>query len=251
VGSTIDFSGSSWPEDSADSSIQSTLWSLIIRTRDRRDSTRIDALNRLTSAFSKSLYGYARREGRTPEMARRVVLEFMEYISAGHLGNGTQAGRDRLRTFLLSAFQEFEAVRSLRDRAGDDAPAEPQDPVDFAAAEAWLLGEAAVPTAPETTFHRAWARCIREQAHAALKRELAERLGARAAEMVIVEVAPVERRPFNPDLAPELEVSPALVLDMLRWARRRLREVIANTIRETVSSTADVEVEFWDLFKSV
>ena len=249
MGSTIDFSGQPWPGDSADSSIQSTLWSLIIRTRDRRDSTRIDALNRLTSAFSKSLYGYSRREGRTPEQAARVVLEFMEYVSGGHLGNGSEAGRDRLRTFLLSAFQEFEAVRSLRDRADDDAPAEPQYPVDFAAAETWYRAEAAA--APEVTYNRAWARCIREQAHAALKLELAERWGARAAEMVIVEVAPVERRPFDPELAPKLEVSPALVLEMLRWARRRLREVIANTIRETVSSTADVEVEFWDLFKSV
>jgi hypothetical protein len=251
MGSTIDFSGESWPEDPAGSSIQSTLWSLIIRTRDRHDSHRIAALNRLTSAFSKSLYGYARRERLTPVQAERVVLEFMEYISAGQLGYGSQAQRDRLRTFLLSAFQEFEAVRSLRDLSDEDAPAEPQYPVDFAAAEAWFRADAATDAAPETTFHRAWARCILEQSHAALKVELSERWGARAAEMVISEVAPVERKPFNPDLAPNLEMSPALVLDMLRWARRRLREVITNTIRETVSSTADVEVEFWDLFKSV
>ena len=69
--------------------------------------------------------------------------------------------------------------------------------------------------------------------------------------MITAEVSPVNRRPFNADLAPKLEISPSEVLRILRDSRLRIRELILATLRETVSSSADVELEFWDLFKSI
>jgi hypothetical protein len=68
--------------------------------------------------------------------------------------------------------------------------------------------------------------------------------------MITPSLAPGTTAP-SADLAPKLSLTRSEVLEILQSSRRRMRELIFTTIRETVSSTPDVEVEFWDLFRSV
>lgn len=145
----------------------------------------------------------------------------------------------------MSAFNDYldmETLRELRPGAGQET--------EFAAAESWLNAEDPWESAPETTYHRAWAKCVISQACTLLKEEVAADSGSAAAELIAAEVSPSGRRAFNPDLAAKLGVSPPEALERVRSARRRLRELILETIRETVSAQSDVEVEFWDLFKT-
>ena len=118
-------------------------------------------------------------------------------------------------------------------------------------AEAWYVSVPAREEDPERTFNRAWARAILLQSHAELKRELTASHGRQTAELIAAEVSSVDRRPFNDQLAVQLGASVGEILQILRASRRRLRELIHATLRETVSSTPDVEAEFWDLFQSV
>lgn len=240
---------SEWsPEDDASaSSIQSTLWSVILRTRDPKDPQRVAALIRLFNAFSTALYAYARRRYPERAEAEAAVRGFLDFIRSAGLGFGPRDQRDRLRAFTLSAFQDYLEIRALRDTwpgAGDAGNA-----TDFEGAEAWLRGEPDMKA--EATYQRAWARCVIAQSCTLLSQELAADGGSAAAEMILAEVSPSGVKPFNPDLARKLGVTSAEALEMLRTARRRLRELILETIRETVSAQSEVEVEFWDLFKSV
>jgi hypothetical protein len=190
-----------------------------------------------------ALYAYARRRKEGPAAAA-AVRGFIAFARERRLGFGHRENRDRLRSFILSAFQDY-----LDAEAHPDGP--PDRELDFRIAERWFTAERLGDTPPETTFHRAWARCILTQATSALSEELAARVGESPARVITAEVSPLARKPFNPDLVPELSLPPSDLLDMLRTARRRLRELLLQAIRETVSRQSDVEVEFWDLFKSV
>ena len=218
------------------------MWSAILRTPDPKDPHRIAALVRVCSGFSMALYCYARRT-MEPAKSEAAVRGFMEFVREKRLGFGNLENRDRLRSFILSAFQDFLDS----DRA--DGPKDKS--LDFRAAERWFTAERVGTSPAETTFHRAWARCILTQATGSLADELTAQIGETPARVITAEVSPLARKPFNPDLVPELDLSPSDLLDMLRTARRRLRELLLSTIRETVAAQADVEVEFWDLFKSV
>lgn len=195
-----------------------------------------------------ALYAYARQNLGHRSKAEAAVLGFLDFIKSEQLGFGHHTHQDRLRAFLLSGFQEFLALEAMNGKtSGGRSGAR----LDFDAAEQWFRSEASGDCASETTFHRAWARCVLIQSRRLLREELIAGHGEDTADTISEEISLLERRPFNPDLAPKLLLAPSEVLDLLRSARRRLRELINETIRETVSSGADVEVEFWDLFKSV
>ena len=238
-------------DDPSASSIQSTLWSVILRTADPKDPHRIAGLVRLTSTYSMALYVYGRRKGLIPSEAKKAVCAFFDYVRAGQLGKGHDAHRDRLRSFLLSAYHEFLGVREPGAEKGTKGPGDYPKRSVFLAAEAWLNEFVEAQTPPEKIYHRAWARCILAQTYAQLKDELTSHHGRRVAEVITAEVSPLERREFNPELAPKLSLTPSQVLEILGTSRRRLRELILATLRETVSSQSDVEVEFWDLFRSL
>ena len=190
-----------------------------------------------------ALYAYVRR-AKEADQAEAAVRGFLEFVREKRLGFGHRENRDRLRSFILSAFQDY-----LDAERRPDGPMDPS--FDFRAAERWFTAERFGDTPAETTFHRAWARCILTQSTAALSRELAVQVGEEPARVITAELSPLARRPFNPDLVPKLSLSPSDLLDLLKSARRRLRVLLLDTIRETVSAQSEVEVEFWDLFKSV
>jgi len=185
------------------------------------------------------------------EDAQDAVQSFLAHIRAGNLTQGTGPSRDRLRSFLLSAFGDYvsrkydPAGKSRRGNTGTQLLRE------FSGAESWLQSHPPMEDTPEMTFRRAWARSVLSQSCAVLKGELAARHGDQVAEMIAAEVFPTERRSFNVELAPRLGITPSEVLHILRESRRRLRELILETLRETVSSSSEVELEFWDLFKSI
>ena len=173
---------------------------------------------------------------------------FLDFIKSAKLGFGHRANRDRLRAFLLGAFQDYLGIEALRNNPVEKGPA--VITVDFDAAEAWLQKKAADAPSPDATFHRAWARCVLVQACTLLKEEVAADSGSAVAEVIASEVCPTGRKAFSPDVAAKLKMPPAEALELLRSARRRLRDLIMEAVRETVSAQSEVEVEFWDLFKS-
>jgi hypothetical protein len=246
-GSAIGTYSSEWSpeEDASGSTLQPTLWSQILRAKDPKDPHRVVALLRLASSYAAALYAYARRLPAAPAEAERAVGGFFDHIRAQKLGFGPRAHRERLRSFLYYCFQDYVGQAGLVDLK----PARPSG-IDVGELESWLSSEFDPESSAEQTFRRAWARCILANSCAGLKTELTVRYGRRAADVVIAEVTPAGAKPFTPELGEKLEMTPSEALEMIRSARRRLRELILLTIRETVSSSADVEVEFWDLFKS-
>lgn len=231
-------------EDASASSLQPTLWSVILRAKDPKDPRRIVALLRLASSYAPALYAYARRVPLPPGEAERAVSGFFEHIRDQKVGFGPRVHGERLRSFLYYSFQDY-----VRSEGRAHQTVRPSG-INVADIEAWLMSADDPDGSEELTFRRAWARCILTEASSSLKTELTVRYGRRAADVVIAEVSPTGSKPFTPELGSKLEMTPSEALDMIRSARRRLRELILLTIRETVSTGADVEVEFWDLFKS-
>jgi len=238
-------------EDSSASSIQSTLWSVILRTHDPKDPQRIAALIQLCSQFSMALYAYVRGKGASPEDSRGAVQGYISHVRDGNLTSDSGHHWKRLRSFLLRGFEDYLDTHPLPTPVVDRGKERAPESLDFSGAESWFLSDPSREEEPERTFNRAWARAILEQAHAELKRELTASHGPPTAELIAAEVSSIERRPFNDQLALRLGLSATEILQILRASRRRLRELIKSTLRETVSASADVEVEFWDLFQSV
>lgn len=232
-------------EEAAGSAIQPTLWSVILRAKDPKDPHRTVALLRLASSYAPALYAFARRTQSSPAQAELDVEGFFDHIRARKVGFGPRVHRERLRTFLYHAFQDYVQVTGTTP-PGTFNPTG----IDVADMEAWLKHEVDTDGSADRTFRRAWARCILSEACAGLKTELSVRYSPHAADVVLAQISPTGAKPPSPEIGAELDMTPGDALEMMSSARRRLREMILLTIRETVSSPADVEVEFWDLFRS-
>jgi DNA-directed RNA polymerase specialized sigma24 family protein len=157
-----------------------TSWSLVRRVREGGASAADEraageALDVLCRAYWRPLYAYARGRGLGRADAQDAVQEFFAAALRRDFFARAEAGRGKLRSFLLTAFQRVLIDRAERERAEKRTPPGGWAEGDFEAAEAeWArtgaggggVGEAggmgepggAGNVSPDVAFERQWAR---------------------------------------------------------------------------------------------
>jgi RNA polymerase sigma-70 factor (ECF subfamily) len=210
------------------------------------------ALERLCASYWYPLYAYVRRSGNGPEEAKDLTQAFFEHILETDMFAAADPERGRLRTFLLSALQNFlraewRKTQRLKRGAGF-APLS----IDEAFAEGRYAREPADTLTPEAIYHRRWALTLLEETMAALRAEYAEQGKAALFEGL------------KPMLAGEDEASYAALGERLGLSegaarvaafrlrkryRERLLEIVAASL--DVASEAEVDAEITALFKAL
>lgn len=144
-------------------SFQTTRWSLVQRATDGDDAAVMQALATLCEAYWYPIYAYIRRSGRPPHDAEDLTQGFF----AWHLARGTlakaDAGKGKLRTFLLTCARRFlgdEHDRAMAQKRGAAVLAS----FDSAQAEERYAAEPVDDLSPDRLFQRRWALTILDHA---------------------------------------------------------------------------------------
>ncbi len=210
------------------------------------------ALERLCASYWYPLYAYVRRSGHGPEEAKDFTQSFFAHILENGMLATADPGRGRLRTFLLTALQNFlraEWRKTQRlKRGGGLAPVS----IDELAAEDRYAREPADTLTPEAIYHRRWALTLLEDAMNALRADYAAQGKAEVFEALKPSLAGDGEASFS-ELGSALGLSEGAARVAAFRLRKRYREHLLEAVASSldVSSEAEVDEEIAALFKAL
>jgi len=223
-----------------------TRWSAIVAARSADGAERRRGLERVAAAYWKPVYKLLRtRWNKSHEDARELTQEFFARVVEKDTLSGFDPAKGRLRTYvrtLVDAMVMNEARDARREKRGGGAEVLS---LDFELAEGELLRTGiASPENPDAYFEREWVRSLFALALERLRAECAARgktVHVRLFELYDVEDS--EPRPTYADLAARFDIAVTDVTNHLAYARRELRRITLETLREMTVSEEEFRSE--------
>jgi RNA polymerase sigma-70 factor (ECF subfamily) len=191
------------------------------------------------------VYGYLRLHWRKPhDDAADLTQDFFAHLLDKDLLARFDPARARLRTFLRAcvdrvAAGEERAARRLK-RGGGAAAVQ----FDFEGVRAEIESAAGAAESPDVLFEREWARGLFAAALERL-RDLCAREGKSQcfALLEAYDLGTEAERPSYADLARRFGIPATDVTNRLAWARRRLRAVLLELLRECTANESELREE--------
>ncbi len=228
-----------------------TQWSLILRARGERTTTRREALQALCQRYWKPVYGYCRRAwSKSPEDAEDLAQAFFLMLIDRDALDRYDPGRGHFRPYLKTLLRNFE--RDRHDHVTAYKRGGGRKPVSMDAGERKRLeATLADPRAPdpERTFDLAWKREVLGRAVERV-REAFESSG-RGLKIRIFEahdLAPGDGPPSYEELASRFGVKTSGIRNALFEVREQIRAEACRDIAQTVPDRTEVDTEYRDLF---
>lgn len=219
-----------------------TRWTLVLRARaDEKDDAALSALGELLRAYWQPLYVFARQSGVAAADAEDAVQSFCHSLIHRESLRTADRDRGRLRSFLLSGFQNH--LRSLhrdQQRQKRQGAAEMMSLED---AEALLELNGLASESPDRAFEKRWAYTLLERVLQRLRAEYAER----GQEQVLALLEPT--LVWNGSemgyevLADKLGLTSNTVAQKVKRLRLRYRALLELEIGDTVDSTESIAEE--------
>lgn len=229
-----------------------TRWSLVAQLRSG-DAPRVRlALERLCGTYWYPLYAYVRRSGNAPDEAKDLTQAFFAHVLEKEMFAAADPERGRLRTFLLTALQNFlraEWRKTQRlKRGGGTAPVS----IDEALAEDRYSREPADTLTPEAIYHRRWALTLLDDTMNAVHAEYAEQGKAGLFEVLKATLAGEEEASFA-ELGTQLGMNAGAMRVAAFRLRKRYRERLLEAVAASLdaASEAEVDEEIDALFKAL
>ena len=195
------------------------------------------------SLYWEPLYFYARRRGWSVEDAQDAVQEFYSALVRREAVKRVEQARGRLRTFFLSAFENFLAERwragQAQKRGGGETPLS----LDLAMAEDHFAAEPVDALSPERLFDRRWTSTLLERVLAALRADYGA-AGKGALFEVMQSALARDAAHFGyADVGAALGLSENAMKKAVARLRVKYRETLQREIADTLSNPADAENE--------
>jgi RNA polymerase sigma factor (sigma-70 family) len=206
------------------------------------------SLKRLAETYWNPIFNYLRlRWHKDAAEAQEITQEFfVRCIAKGTFASYVEE-RARFRTFVRTCLDRFVLDLARRERAEKRGGTLPQS-VDIEAVELEQLADSATPDA-EALFEAEWAHSIVDNAVEALRVTCAEkgkdmhfRVFARA------HLASDPEKPSYAAIASELGISVVDVTNRLSYARRELRAIILEALRDLTASDEELRSEARTVF---
>lgn len=228
-----------------------THWSIVLMAGGGADSQAASALESLCKNYWYPLYAYVRRRGRGPEEAADLTQSFFAHILEGDFLKRAQRDKGRFRNYLLGAMNHFmadEAARDSRQKRGGGREIISLDALD--AEERYRL-EPADTLDADRIYVRRWAMTVLDQALRRLEAELIisgkEKLFERLQGFLMGE----KGGGTYAAAGAELGMSEAAVKMSVTRLRSRCRELLRDTIAQTVTTPVEAEEEFRALIEAL
>jgi len=217
-------------------------WSLVLRAS-ADDATATRALGELMSLYWEPLYFYARRKGWTVEDAQDAVQGFYGELVRREAVKRADQARGRLRTFFLSAFENYLAEKWRAGKAQKRGPGEELLSLDVAMAEGHFEAEPVDALSPERLFDRRWISTLLERVLAALRAEY-EAAGKGVLFEVMQSALSRDAGHFGyAEAGVPFGLSENAVKKTVQRLRVKYRELLQQEIADTLSDPADLDNE--------
>jgi RNA polymerase sigma-70 factor (ECF subfamily) len=224
---------------------------MVLRAGEAASPEAASALARLCQVYWYPVYGFFRREGRSPEESEDLTQSFFaDLLDKGSLAR-VHPAKGRFRSFLLASARNFlrnDWNRANRLKRGGGAEI---FSIDAMAAEEWYRFEPADDSSPEKLFDRRWAETLVEQVLKHLEVECVE-AGQGARFEVLRDF--VFGRPGDLSYAEagaKLGLSQSAVTSGIHRLRSRFRELLRLEVAQTVENPLEVESEMQDLLAAL
>ncbi len=216
----------------------STQWSRVLALRDAGEETQAKALADLCRAYWFPLYAFARHRGMPRHDAEDAVQGFFCSTGDACFFRKADAGKGKLRTFILTAFTRHMSALKAREGALKRGGRAQLLSINHDQVEEWLLAD---PKSADETgildFERHWARNLLRTAVASLgaatgaSPEAQQRFG-------------ILSRFLNPDACQSYTMEHAagelgMTLSACGKAVQRLRQSFRLVVREQVAATLE------------
>jgi RNA polymerase sigma factor (sigma-70 family) len=227
-----------------------THWTVVLAAGRRSTPQADHALEELCRTYWYPLYAYVRRQGHSKEDAEDLTQGFFARFLERNYLEGVHSEKGRFRAFLLAALKHFLANEydraTCQKRGGGEAPLS----LDWQDADTRYQVDPADQLSPDKLYDRAWAMTLLEQVIARLREECAAEGKAKVFE---------ELKPFL--MAGKSDIPYAQAAASLGWnegaarvavhrLRKRYRELLRQTIAQTLSDPAQIEEELRALFRA-
>lgn len=225
-----------------------TPWSAIIRAGKADPGARAAALERLLTAYWRPIYVYVRRKwNRSNEDSKDLTQAFVAHILEKDLFSAADKARGRFRALLRTSLENF-----LRNQYAESQALMRGGGRKIHSLEMAMENEGEVPVpdegSPEDVFRTEWVRAIFSRAVDQLRREY-DAKGKQVYRKVF------ERYQFGGEeglsyetVAKEFGLKIWDVTNYLADARRRLREIITEQVKEYCVSDDEFREEMNELF---
>ncbi len=225
-------------ESSHDPGFPPTAWTALGRIAAGGDEAR-EALESLGRTYWMPVYVYLRRKGRPEADAADLTQSFFIHLLEKDLLTRPDASKGRFRGWLKAVLEHFLANQARIDSARKRGGGRKAVSLDVEDGERAVLAGSTL--GPEEAFDRVWALAVLDRALGRLDREYA------AAGKP--EVLAVMRARFG--LAGGSGEMPRVDDVTMFRARRRLRALILDEVRDGVSVEEEAEAEVAELFRAL
>jgi RNA polymerase sigma factor (sigma-70 family) len=237
-------------EPSRRSAFVTTQWTVVLSAA-RNDTPRARAaLESLCQTYWHPLYAYVRRRGHSPEDAQDLTQEFFARILERNAVATVSRDKGRFRSFLLASLNHFLADEWDKSRAqkrggGKVITLDPQ------IAETQLSEAAARGLTPEQAFEHRWAITLLEQVYHRLGEEYRQQGKASLFDALRLTLAGSSAAAPYAELARQLDLTEGAVKVAVHRLRQRYRDLLRQTIADTVAGPEEVEDELRYLFRTL
>lgn len=212
-----------------DQGFQQTAWTQILQAQDGTTATVRQCLDHLIELYWKPVYFHIRRKGHSIEDAKDLTQQFFLRFMERRSLHAADPDKGKFRTYLLASLNHFLCDEYDRRNAQKRQPDH-----DYKGAEKQFH--------EDHTFERDWALSVLEQAFGRL-RDMAPR------EARIVEAQRGGKTRYA-DLAAELDLSETNVKALAHRGRQKLRAIILDELKKTVSEPGAEKEELAHLFQA-
>jgi RNA polymerase sigma-70 factor (ECF subfamily) len=230
-----------------------TLWTSLLRAKDKKASGYQSAINYLVSTYWKPVYFYIRRKGHDVETAKDLTQSFFAIFLEKEYINSVDRAKGKFRTFILAALNHFLSKEREYLRARKRGGSKIVQSLDFAKAETEIHYEPADNETPEKILTRSWAQAILQQALAGLKNEFDTESGRIYLDVFecYLNAGSVDHDATYKKMAVQFGISQTDVRNYLHRIKRKYREYIKSEIRKYVTDEDGLKEEMRELFNAL
>jgi RNA polymerase sigma factor (sigma-70 family) len=219
-----------------------TRWSVVL-TAQGESAAAQEALDRLCRIYWWPLYGFVRRQGRTPEEAQDLTQDFFALLLERKDLDTIRREKGRLRSYLLVALKNFLAKAHRRAMAVKRGEGKPLVPLEELLARERADLEPADTLSADRIYERRWALTLLEQVLARLADEYRVAGSGALFEQLKQMLTDEPGRPSQALVAQELGMTENAVKQALHRLRARYRLLLRDEIAHTVAVPGEVEDE--------
>ncbi len=235
------------PHSKAPHAFPPTRWTLVRAVREGGDSAH-RAIEELCRHYWFPVYAFLRRRGHNPHDAEDLTQGFFATLLEDETFTRATPERGRLRSFLLHALEEYVVEERRHDTRLKRGGGATHVPLDIVEGEQRYASELLVYGDPGALFDRGWAQTLIAKARARLQADYGAAGKAALLEAIEPHLEGAEEAVPYAELAACLNsTETALRLAVFR-ARRKLRALLIDEIRRTVSDADEAEAELRWLF---